>query len=225
MSCCLRNHQHSWDSDSGFLPLSLLCDKQQLLSNRRSSLLSLEHSGWLLPPYLLWGLHLDLGISPGCSSYDPTPVYADASGEIILSTSESQVEAGLVETQAFGYPLSVQHGSHICMGGFGQGGPKVPHQALTWTLCGKLKKLVLRPSQKARGASSWFILLPFTSSLWFLITSISGWIWETEPTSTELATFDVTVLRREGTDGTKVVIAQIYNSFPVAAGTKEMLMQ
>lgn len=39
--------------------------------------------------------------------------------------------------------------------------------------------------------------------------------------SRELATFDVTVPRRGGTDGTKVVIAQIYNSFPAAASTKE----
>lgn len=46
-----------------------------------------------------------------------------------------------------------------------------------------------------------------------------------EPASAEPATFDVTVPRRGGTDGTKVVIAQIYNSFPAAAGTKEMLMQ
>lgn len=43
--------------------------------------------------------------------------------------------------------------------------------------------------------------------------------------SPELATFDVTVLRMGGTDGTKVVIAQIHNSFPAAASTKEMLMQ
>lgn len=38
------------------------------------------------------------------------------------------------------------------------------------------------------------------------------------------ATFEVLVPRRGGTDGTKVLIAQVYNGSPAAACTKEMLM-
>lgn len=90
------------------------------------------------PPYLLWGLHLNLGDFSGLltltAASGPTPGCADALREIILSTTGTPQRQGWWKPWHLGaWPLFDM--AHTCaLEGLGQGGPKMPLQALTWSV-------------------------------------------------------------------------------------------
>lgn len=67
--------------------------------------LYIAHRAFQLVPYLLRGLARIWGFVQAASAprqqLGPAPVYADTLREIILSTAETEAEAGLVETVTF----------------------------------------------------------------------------------------------------------------------------